>query len=369
MNRIVRTRSHPRRPPEGFTLIELLVVIAIIAVLIALLLPAVQAAREAARRIQCTNNLKQIGLALHNYHATFGAFPPFSVPGADPLDRIYADVFGPSTLMMALGSMEGQPLYNNFNFSTSCVLDCGNQNAAGNTTVTKSTVGYFQCPSDPNLSIWKFGTNYAASVGPQFRGDAGPNGVGVGMFAASQAFGVRDCTDGTSSTVAFGEVLLGNNKASLLYPATVYIHNPWPGPGNGYGQGLGQTMPLGLVNLTSYMAICAADRASGGKRPEYTAHDYWALGRLYRGAGFSMLLVPNSRHADCAMDPGARPQQNIPVGAFSGAMTSARSKHPGGVNVLFGDGSVRFIKDSINQRTWWALGTRAGGEVVSSDSY
>jgi prepilin-type N-terminal cleavage/methylation domain-containing protein/prepilin-type processing-associated H-X9-DG protein len=370
MTRSTRARVGSERPSRGFTLIELLVVIAIIAVLIALLLPAVQAAREAARRAQCVNNLKQIGLAIHNYHSTHNTFPPFSVPAADPVNKIWADVFGPSALMMAMGSMEGMALYNSFNFTTGCVLDCGNANAAGNTTVSMATVRTFVCPSDPNLALWTYGTNYAASLGPQFRADAGTNGIGVGMFAASQAWGIRDCIDGTSGTVAFAEVLLGNKTASPTYPATIFIKNPWPdGALGGFGQGMGQVMPSGVANLNSYVQTCNADRAAGGKNPEYTAHDYWALGRLYRGAGMTMLLTPNSPNADCAMDPGARPQQSYAAGSFSGAMTAARSKHAGGVNVLLADGSVRFIKDSINQLTWWSLGTRAGGEVVSADSY
>ncbi len=369
MARSISVASRHRAASRGFTLIELLVVIAIIAVLIALLLPAVQAAREAARRAQCVNNLKQIGLAIHNYHATHNTFPPFSVPAADPVNKIWADVFGPSALMMAMGSMEGGVLYNSFNFTMGCVLDCGNQNAAGNTTVSFSTVRTFVCPSDPNVVLWTYGTNYGASLGPQFRADAGTNGIGVGLFAASQAWGIRDCIDGTSGTVAFAEVLLGYKTANPQYPATMFIKNPFPGAGGGFGQGMGQVMPAGLANLTPYIQTCNADRAKGGANPEYTAHDYWALGRLYRGAGLTMMLTPNSPNADCAMDPGARPQENYAAGSFSGAMTAARSKHAGGVNVLMADGSVRFMKDSINQITWWSLGTKAGGEVVSADSY
>jgi prepilin-type processing-associated H-X9-DG protein len=189
------------------------------------------------------------------------------------------------------------------------------------------------------------------------------------MFSSEQAYGVRDCVDGTSGTVAFAEVLIGTKAAQPLYPAAMFIKIPWPGAGNGFGQGTNQVMPAALASLTSYIQACDLDRAKGGTQPEYTAHDTWSNGRVYRGPGFTMLLTPNSPHADCAMDPGARPAQGYPAGSFSGAMDAARSKHPGGVNVLMADGSARFLKDAINQLTWWALGTKAGGEVIDASSY
>ena len=361
-----REDAHPRR---GFTLIELLVVIAIIAVLIALLLPAVQAAREAARRAQCINNLKQIGLAIHNYHSTYDSFPVFSVPVFDTANKSFAHVWGPSALLLAMGSFEGQALYNSFNFNTACALGCPAAQLAPNTTVTTAAVRTFQCPSDPNTTTYPSGTNYGASLGPQFRADSGPDGIGVGMFSSEQAYGVRHCIDGTSGTVAFGEVLIGTKSSQPQYPAAMFIKLPWPGAGNGFGQGTGQTMPAGQANLLAYIETCNADRAKGGTQPEYTAHDTWSNGRVYRGPGFTMLLTPNSPNANCAMDPGARPAQGYPAGSFSGAVDTARSKHPGGVNVLMADGSSRFIKDSINQLAWWAIGTKAGGEVVSADSF
>lgn len=352
----------------GFTLIEMMVVITIVGILIALLLPAVQAARETARRVQCANNLKQIGLAMHSYHSTHQVFPIFSVPARGGLDPTYMSIWGPSFLLMALGHTEAKALYDAFNFDTSCVMGCPMPKTAGNTTVRNSAVRIFLCPSDPSTSRVPAGTNYAASVGPQFRADAGRNGVGVGMFADSQAWGVSDCRDGTSRTVAVGEVLLGCKTPGMEYPANIYKGNPWPsGSAGGFGLGNDQVMttPEGRANLATYIQKCDTARKAAGSAMR-NAHEFWALGRLYRGAGFTMLLPPNSPHADCDMEAGGK---RLPPRAFSGAMTSSRSRHPGGVNMLMADGNVHWIKNSIDQAVWWALGTKAGDEIIDASSY
>jgi prepilin-type N-terminal cleavage/methylation domain-containing protein/prepilin-type processing-associated H-X9-DG protein len=347
------------RRARGFTLIELLVVIAIIAVLIALLLPAVQAAREAARRSTCVNNLKQIGLGMHNYHSTLGSFP--MAIGEDLAADGSSDWHGPSLLVFMLNNMEQSALYNAFNFNVGSVSGAAAVYTNVNSTVWKTRVPAYLCPSDTSEPSSPAGpSNYACSVGPQFRFDAGSAGGGVGMFAALVAWGDRDCTDGLSNTVAFGEVRIGDSTTSTYNGAERYNSVPWPsGTGGGYGSGSDQIMPGALANFQKYVTACNAARNSGkGSASELNdGQTYWAAGRMDQGPINSMILTPNSFNADCTDYPAPC------------AMFAMRSRHQGGVNALFGDGSVKFMKDSINQMTWWALGTKAGGEVIDASAY
>jgi prepilin-type N-terminal cleavage/methylation domain-containing protein/prepilin-type processing-associated H-X9-DG protein len=366
----------PRSPRRAFTLIELLVVIAIIAVLIALLLPAVQAAREAARRAQCVNNLKQIGIALHNYHTANDSFP---MGGSKNYSIFPSDVYpwsGWSAQAVMLGYLEQQPLYNACNFNFAPTFWGGNDlrsgttgGAANNATISNMIVGLFLCPSDGNAGKQNLNSYYACyGTTIQTCSYTAAGWVSTGLFTQWSSFGIRDCTDGSSNTIAFSEALTGN------------------GQGNGYGGSAGNTNPsryrgnfimsppgggkaTGLVdafqnvpNVLNDLAACAA----GFQTTRTGIADH----RGYRWAddatGWSMFNTvqqPNDTYNGCRF--GCDPRCDPSCGSFYGAS----SAHPGGVNTLFADGSVRFIKSSISRMTWWSLGTKAGGEVVSSDSY
>jgi prepilin-type N-terminal cleavage/methylation domain-containing protein/prepilin-type processing-associated H-X9-DG protein len=343
------------RRQRGFTLIELLVVIAIIAVLIALLLPAVQAAREAARRAQCVNNLKQIGLAMHNYHSTFDSFP---IGQGNPGVMDTGTGHGPSMLLYMLSSVEQQALSNAFNFLLQATPGADSTWTPINTTVYLTGVASFLCPSDPGSAVFRYGTNYGGSVGPQYLsyGTNNSRGTGLGAWANQWAFRIRDFTDGTSNTLAFGEILIGDNSTGTWNGAESYNCVPWPGNG-GQGSGADQMMPAAIANLNAYVVLCNQKRKEGIANQANDVGSYWAAGRMIQGPIVNELLTPNSPHQDC-----------YNFAQYSGLKTF-RSRHPGGVNALMADGSVKFMKNSVNQSTWWALGTKAGGEVLSADAY
>lgn len=358
-------RTETRR---GFTLIELLVVIAIIGVLIALLLPAVQAAREAARRAQCTNNLKQIGLGLHNYHSSLGTFPP---GGTEQWSGYgYNAAWGTWTAQaLLLGYMEGQPLYNAANFDWVC---CWTEGWNINSTVTVSIINVFICPSDglsprsPMNDIWTGMTNnYHASAGPATN-FFDPSG----LFAESgPCFGVQSNTDGTSNTIAFGEALIGSEfkpqvkwrSGPVLPAASALCGTPWCG--------INDVSSANYDLLIQDLQACEqgwVNQPSSGPGSVNQKGFRWCENL----AGFALIntVVPpspgNWRFGWCALRGGG-----INSNASDGQYQNANSNHPGGANFLFGDGSVRFVKSTINIRTYWALGSRAGGEVISADAF
>jgi len=358
---------------RGFTLIELLVVIAIIAVLIALLLPAVQSAREAARRAQCVNNLKQIGLGMHNYHSTHGTFPlggTATMGGYTPSSLYPGAGWGSwSAQALLLGYMEQQPLYNAANFG---IVSGWGPGWNINSTVSCAIINSFICPSDgmspvpTNYYIWSGETtNYMYSVGTST--DFGKDETGV-FTMAGRVYGVQSVTDGSSNTIAFGESLVGDQTIEQV----PYRDGPTLAAGSATCKGgwCGVYDVSSLYNqVIADLNTCAAGLAKQGTIPGGTQNQKgfrWCEPDGGFGA-FNTVVPPMSSQFAfnwCALR-GTAPNSN----ASGGQYQNATSNHPGGCNFLFADGSVHFIKSSISMRTYWALGTKANGEVISADQY
>ena len=354
-----------RNPRPGFTLIELLVVIAIIAVLIALLLPAVQAAREAARRAQCVNNLKQLGLSCHNYESTNGSFPPSNLIAGSGTTVSFTNNW--SALAKTLPFSEQSAAFNSMNFAAK-------DSNAVNTTVCGTLIRTFVCPSDGKTTAFNDagtvfgGTNYGPNDGDWYVFSL-PGGTlpyagqsSRGAFGVNLARKISEFTDGTTQTILFAEIKsfqfrlkCASLSTEIGSPATVPAPDgPLPAEYTGGGS-------------------CSA--------PSTTMHTRWSNGGVYH-AGFTTAWPPNKKtfynYSGTPVLIPAVPAGPVDADLISinendggptfGAFTS-RSYHPGGVNVGFADGSVKFVRDSINGYTWRALGTVQGGEIVSADAY
>jgi prepilin-type N-terminal cleavage/methylation domain-containing protein/prepilin-type processing-associated H-X9-DG protein len=376
-----------KRSWRGFTLIELLVVIAIIAVLIALLLPAVQAAREAARRAQCTNNLKQLGLAVHNYHQQHNVLPSTNMFRGP---NVQGWGWNASWAVFMLPNLEQSPLYNAYNFSLQANPDGNVPGSFGNTTVVYTAVASFSCPSDGQkvrpAAPWA-PTNYVANHGGpgtirmwsgtvvEFFTDGGiPGAYWWGSDSNLGYFGFESVTDGTSNTGLFSEKLLGLasgspqiNVSSPEAKRGIYLPN-MPG---GYNQGT-TGANNGLVLAAQGVQVCRSMSPTGAgvtntdRTPSWLSGFSWAIGYEWHWVvqGYSHYNTPNGF---ICLNWTTDPQPGV-YGGGVGAVT-ASSNHTGGVNVCFADGSVKFVKDSVSPQTWWALGSRNGAEVVSADSY
>jgi prepilin-type processing-associated H-X9-DG protein len=354
-------------------LIELLVVISIIAVLIALLLPAVQSAREAARRAQCTNNMKQIGLAMHNYGTAIGTFPLGGTKGPnDAYGAAYTVAWGTwSAQALMLGYLEQQPLYNSANFSWAVIMGSGWRI---NTTVSNTMLSAFTCPSDdmapisvPTGSQWSGRlNNYFASVGTTLAYPGATDTTGA-FTQGGRAYGIQNFTDGTSNTIAFAEALVGPDSGSYQTSRqfALFRNGTNVPPGSSAGSNTLADANTNYNAVLADMQTCQLNSLTlpGGELNQDDKGERWASD----DGGFSLIntVVPPSSpqfsFACCNFTTSS--------GCDDGVFENVNSRHPGGANVLFADGSVHFLKSSIAIKTYWALGTKANGEVISSDSY
>ncbi len=345
---------------RGFTLIELLVVIAIIAILIALLLPAVQQAREAARRTECKNKLKQLGLALHNYHDVHGTFPGNEVGCVYDEDGS-GDVNcweGWSGLAMILPMLEQAPLYQKLNFNLYWYAGSNNTVGSNENIIRDSNLTIFQCPSDPGSGSKpndsSAPTSYALSSGPVATWSIKPP---VGPFSRESSVRIRDIKDGTSNTILAGEVQLGDWAAN---PKAVPYRYPSAGDLNtAVGTQNARVFngtPANVAAVKAYHDACHA--AAMGLTTEVNGEDdrtgrFWCSGRVTWGPWFNTLMPPNTP-TNCDNDTSVTDQR----------IKSASSWHTGGAQFLLADGSVKFVSENIDHGTYINAGSIKGGEVL-----
>jgi prepilin-type N-terminal cleavage/methylation domain-containing protein/prepilin-type processing-associated H-X9-DG protein len=348
-----KSRRSPLRRPyraSGFTLIELLVVIAIIAVLIALLLPAVQAAREAARRSQCTNNMKQIGLAIANYESAHGCVVSgyissaaplafFGVPGNNPDPQTGDNGPGWGWLALLLANIEQGSLYNAINVNLPTWV-------ADNGTVVKVPLNVYNCPT----------ANNPTPTVPMVDASANPLPVANQAFArADYVYNVGWNDSGMPATVSYDDTVKGCN-GPIYRNSRVTIAGVMDGTSNTVFAGertpfLSDATWVGIIpgyRHFSYNAFASAGTGGSGVNYDYA----------------NAVLAAHSG-PPLYEDPVVIHPPNSPLGHTD----EMYSLHPGGANVLMGDGSVRFIKQSINLLTWSALCSRSNGEVTSADAY
>ena len=333
----------------GFTLVELLVVIAIIGILIALLLPAVQAAREAARRSQCSNNLKQFALAAHNYHDVHKTFPRGGYIPTTLGPEAWRIWQGYSVHTMLLPYMEQNAIFDNIQWHR----EWYNQTQ----TVRNTAIAAFQCPSAGkaplHTSIWNGGPgcNYAVSFGPTLDWVNPTNRQGPGAFSPQRETSMADLRDGTSNTILAGEMLTGDGNGGIYLPgepvrnAQYGVARPWEYPN--------ASVTL-QSNIDAWGAQCEANKG------DHLSSNGWGfLGANYTQTCFNTVAPPNWKYPTCIATgpPGYSSDRD--------GIYPSRSYHPGGSQHALGDGSVRFIGETIQLDLYQALGTKSGGEPVS----
>jgi prepilin-type N-terminal cleavage/methylation domain-containing protein len=367
-------RVSPTRRRRGFTLVELLVVIAIIGVLVGLLLPAVQAAREAARRMQCSNNLKQLSLAIHSYESAFKTFPVTitgsGVPGNPRGSGLY------SWLAMILPQVEQLPLYQSIDFAvpmTSTVgttapnyLSLNIQANHRNAQAAAQVIPTFICPSDAWVPTQVAGTaspapgSYAANIGwvrqtTGITGQSGPlgqtngampidNPADTNRFWYQPKMRFRDLVDGSSNTALLAERVIN----SLVPVQGLFGASMPPGPPKVMsfcgGGGTTRTLP-------QWVSYC---QGVSSPDPLYSAPHgkAWISGLTLAGNTYMHVMLPNQRN--CHITGGEASGNN---------MVTASSQHGSGVHVAVADGHIRYVSGSIEDRVWWGFGSRNGGET------
>jgi prepilin-type N-terminal cleavage/methylation domain-containing protein/prepilin-type processing-associated H-X9-DG protein len=327
---------------RGFTLLELLVVVSIIGVLVSLLLPAVQSAREAARRARCASNLRQIGLALHNYLQANQTFPlgwpddlrcPNGLPpgtGARPF----------SPISRLLPDLELQSLYHATNFDVQwSAVNLGGFPFPWNNTVQSTRIELLICPTDSQGTMTNHGTNYRGNfgVGPSPYTSMESYDSGTGFYSMGLSLSARHFLDGLSHTVAYSERFQGLRSNIGLSE-------------RGFGEF--DVVPYCVVRDADFALDCARVAASLPSFPAYRESGFtWFLGD-FECSAYNHAQVPNGPVPDALT-------LKTPVG-----IVTARSHHVNGVNALMADGSVRFVDDSIQRAVWRGLGTRSNGELV-----
>ncbi len=365
-------KTNRRSAFRGFTLIELLVVIAIIAILIALLLPAVQQAREAARRTQCKNNLKQLGLALHNYHDVFLMFPfgqggtthNFNANGHaqtgndDPGAGVISNGLERSGMVNLLPYFEQAPLYQQIaageNPGGAAMPPFGTMAWRANDFLPwRAKIPGLLCPSDVEVQSTGGQNNYKFSLGTSYKDSqtvsfsAGwdtANNSQTGVFGCLSRTRIRDILDGTSNTIAMGESCKGKgNNIGVNFEVISSVAGNVTLSGNRADIDLDTDACLASVVNSEYGTTIAAGRPNMGSS--------YADGRPHH-SGFSTVIAPNG--------PNCQPDDN----EWGWGLYSASSRHPGTVQYVLGDGSVRGISENVDRGTYRALGTKAGGETV-----
>ena len=341
------------RGVDGFTLIELLVVITVIGLLVGLILPAVQGAREAARRAQCVSRLKQIGLALNTYQSTYGHFPGLGLPSSPTFDNhdpyeLSMNLFSPVTRMLA--QLEQGPLFDATNFEVKPSLE---PSLPLNRTVMLTSLALLICPSDGPPPVQGFGrSSYHFNIGSTYRFSTGhidpPSWTGP--FTVHKSYGPADFRDGLSQTIGASERLQGD-----------WVRGPFRLGGDYL------VIPAEYARTDGAdWAVAACSQAKPGALQESKGGETWFLSG-YHNTNYNHCRTPNPRVPDCgfAIDLATSVHGRL----MTPGVFPPTSNHPGGVNALLMDGSVRFVKDAVALAVWRAAATRSGQETLSADAF